>query len=83
MAAALAGFALHLAFPRPGWDLLGWVALAPILVLAATAWTPRQALLEGWVAGVGFFLPLMRWLIHTMTTFSTLTPPLGEPSCSS
>ena len=77
MVAALAGFALHLAFPRPGWDLLGWVALAPVLALAATAWTPRQALLEGWVAGFAFFVPLMRWLTHTMTTFSSLTPLLA------
>jgi apolipoprotein N-acyltransferase len=70
--AALAGFALHLAFPRPGWDLLGWVVLAPVLALAVTAATPRRALLEGWVAGVAFFLPLLRWLIHTMTTFSSM-----------
>jgi apolipoprotein N-acyltransferase len=63
---------MHLAFPRPGWDLLGWVALAPVLALAATARTPRGALLEGWVAGVAFFLPLMRWLTHTMTTFSPM-----------
>ncbi len=68
---------MHLAFPRPGWDLLAWVALAPVLALAVTAWSPRQALLEGWMAGLAFFLPLMRWLTHTMTTFSTLTPFLA------
>ena len=28
--ALLAGFAMHLAFPRPGWDLLGWVALGDV-----------------------------------------------------
>jgi apolipoprotein N-acyltransferase len=54
--------------------VLGWVALAPVLALGATARTPRQALLEGWTAGLAFFLPLLRWLTHTMTTFSTLTP---------
>jgi apolipoprotein N-acyltransferase len=75
--AALTGFALHLAFPRPGWDLLGWVALAPVLALAVTAGTPGRAFLEGWVAGLAFFLPLLRWLTHTMTTFSTLTLPLA------
>ena len=75
--AALAGFALHLAFPRPGWDLLGWVALAPVLALAATAGTPRRAFIEGWVAGLAFFLPLLRWLTHTMTTFSTMGPVLA------
>jgi apolipoprotein N-acyltransferase len=70
--AAVAGAAVHLAFPRPGWDLLGWVALAPMLGLAATARTPGRAFLEGWVGGFAFFLLLMRWLTHTMTTFSTM-----------
>ena len=75
--AALAGLAMHLAFPRPGWDLLGWVALAPVLALAGSARTPRRALLEGWVAGVAFFLPLLRWLTHTMTTFSPMPMPVA------
>jgi apolipoprotein N-acyltransferase len=75
--AALAGLAMSLAFPRPGWDLLGWVALAPVLALAVTAATPRAALLEGWVAGLAFFTPLLRWLTHTMTTFSEITPPVA------
>ena len=68
---------MHLAFPRPGWDLLGWVALAPVLALAVTAVTPRRALLEGWVAGLAFYLPLLRWLTHTMTTFSQMTMPVA------
>jgi apolipoprotein N-acyltransferase len=75
--AVLAGFAMHLAFPRPGWDLLGWVALAPVLALAGSARTPRRALLEGWVAGIAFFLPLLRWLTHTMTTFSPMPMPVA------
>jgi apolipoprotein N-acyltransferase len=75
--AALAGLAMHLAFPRPGWDLLGWVALAPVLALAVTASAPRRALLEGWVAGLAFFLPLLRWLTHTMTTFSSMSAPVA------
>ncbi|MBI4012334.1 MAG: apolipoprotein N-acyltransferase [Candidatus Rokubacteria bacterium] len=76
-AAAAAGFALHLAYPRPGWDLLGWVSLAPVLVLAATARSPGSAFLEGWIGGAAFFVPLLRWLTHTMTTFSTLSWPLA------
>jgi apolipoprotein N-acyltransferase len=70
--AVVAGAAMHLAFPRPGWDLLGWVALAPVLWLAATARGPGGAFLEGWLAGLAFFGLLMRWLTHTMTTFSTM-----------
>jgi len=68
----VAGLALHLAYPRPGWDLLGWVSLAPLILLAATAPSPRCALVEGWLAGCAFFVPLLRWLTHTMTTYSTL-----------
>jgi apolipoprotein N-acyltransferase len=75
--AVLAGVTLHLAFPRPGWDLLGWVALAPVLALAATAPTARRAALEGWVAGLAFFVPLLRWLDHTFTNFSTMPRPLA------
>ncbi len=75
--AAAAGIALHLAYPRPGWDLLGWVSLAPVLALAVTAPSAGRAFLEGWVAGLAFFVPLLRWLTHTMTTFSTLSWPLA------
>jgi apolipoprotein N-acyltransferase len=53
------------------------VALAPVLALAATAPSPRAACLEGWVAGLAFFVPLLRWLTHTMATFSRLTPVLA------
>jgi apolipoprotein N-acyltransferase len=75
--AAAAGLALHLAYPRPGWDLLGWVAVAPVLALAATARRPGRAFLEGWVAGAAFFVPLLRWVTHSMTTFSTVSWPLA------
>jgi apolipoprotein N-acyltransferase len=53
------------------------VALAPLLALAVTAGTPGRAFLEGWVAGLLFSVALLRWLTHTMTTFSTLTLPLA------
>ncbi|HET6923837.1 MAG TPA: apolipoprotein N-acyltransferase, partial [Anaeromyxobacteraceae bacterium] len=77
LAAAAAGFALHLAYPRPGWDLLGWISLVPVLVLAATAPSPRAAFLEGWIGGAVFFVQLLRWVTHTMTTYSTLSRPLA------
>ena len=75
--AVAAGAVLHLAYPRPGWDLLGWVVLAPLLALAGTARSPGWAALEGGLAGLAFYLPLLRWLVHTMTTFSTLSGPLA------
>jgi apolipoprotein N-acyltransferase len=76
--ALTAGVMLHLAYPRPGWDLLGWVSVAPVLALAATARSPRRAFLEGWLAGVAFFLPLLRWITHSMTTFSALSWPAAN-----
>jgi apolipoprotein N-acyltransferase len=75
--AAAAGAIFHLAYPRPGWDLVGWVGLAPVLALAATARSPGRAALEAGVAGLAFYLLLLRWLTHTMTTFSTLSWPLA------
>jgi apolipoprotein N-acyltransferase len=75
--AAAAGAALHLAFPRPGWDLVAWAALAPVLALAVTAPSPRRAALEGWVAGLAFFAPLLRWITHTMTHYSTMPAGLA------
>jgi apolipoprotein N-acyltransferase len=77
LVAGAAGAVLHLAYPRPGWDLLGWVVLAPLLALAGTARSPGWAALEGGLAGLAFYLPLLRWLVHTMTTFSTLSWPLA------
>ena len=61
--AAVAGVAMHLAFPRPGWDLLGWVALAPVLALAATARTPRARVPRG-LGGGPRVLPPAAALAH-------------------
>lgn len=65
------GVALALAFPRPGWDPLAWVALAPVLVVALRA-TPRRALAWGWLAGTAFFLVLLRWLNWTFQSYSAI-----------
>ena len=70
------GAALHLAYPRVEWDLLAWVALVPLLLYALEA-RPGQAFLGGWLAGLAFFVPLLGWLTHTMTTYSTLPLPLA------
>ena len=77
MTAAVAGFALHLAYPRPGWDLVGWVALAPILYLAVSAGSVRQAMVEGWVGGGAFFVALLSWLTHTLTAYTALDGPVA------
>lgn len=70
------GFLLHLAYPAADWDLLAWLSLAPLLLFALDA-DPGRAFGVGWLAGLAFFLPLLRWLTHTMTTYSTLPLPLA------
>jgi apolipoprotein N-acyltransferase len=71
----LAGVALALAFPRPGWAGAAWVALAPVLVMALLD-RPRAALGFGWLAGTVFFLALLRWLDFTFSIYSEIPWPL-------
>jgi apolipoprotein N-acyltransferase len=69
------GFALGLAFPAVDWAGAAWVALAPVLAVAVSA-TPRSALALGWLAGVAFFLPVLRWLNYTFRVYSAIPWPL-------
>jgi apolipoprotein N-acyltransferase len=48
-----------------------------VLALGVTARSPGRAFLEGWTAGLAFFVPLLRWLVDTMATFSSLAWPLA------
>lgn len=62
-AAVLAGTALALAFPLPGWAGLAWVA--PGLLLAATLGTRGwRAFRLGWAGGFVFALIALRWLLQ-------------------
>lgn len=72
---ALSGFVLGLAFPAVDWEGAAWVALAPVF-WAATGARPRTALAFGWLAGVAFFLPLLRWLNYTFRVYSAIPWPL-------
>jgi apolipoprotein N-acyltransferase len=58
---ALSGAALALAFPEPGLGPLAWIAITPLLALAARARTGRGAGL-GFVFGLGFFGALLYWI---------------------
>jgi len=73
---AAAGIAGALAFPTTDWWPLGWVWLAPVL-LVALASAPRTALLDGWLAGTAGFLVLLSWLDHTFRNYSAIPWPLG------
>jgi len=59
----LAGVALGLAFPLPGWFALAWLAPGGIL-LAGLGTRGRAAWLHGWLAGFAFALFALRWLLN-------------------
>lgn len=69
------GVGLALAFPRFDVHSLAWVALAPVLALAAER-PPRVALGWGWLGGSVFFVVLLRWLDHTFRLYSAIPWPL-------
>lgn len=73
---AATGAAGALAFPPTDWWLLGWLWPVPLLAAAAGA-APGRALLDGWAAGFGFFVVLLRWLDHTFTHYSAIPWPLS------
>jgi apolipoprotein N-acyltransferase len=63
VAALAAGVPPVLAFPRPGLDLLAWVALVPALLLIRYARNGREAAIRGWWFGAGFLGCALYWLI--------------------
>ena len=44
------------------WGFLGWIALAPLLVLVRTQIRPSLVYLAAFVGGVVFFLPALSWM---------------------
>ena len=72
---AASGVLGALAFPRPGWAVLGWVWLVPSLYSGTTR-APRAALLDGWIAGTVFYVVLLRWLDYTFLHYSAIPWPV-------
>ena len=73
--ALLTGMLFVLAFPRPHFTLLGFLALAPLL---ATLTYPRsrwRGLWLGQLAGMVFFAGTCNWIYGVMRTFGHLSPP--------
>ncbi|MGH2699491.1 MAG: apolipoprotein N-acyltransferase [Actinomycetota bacterium] len=58
---ALSGAALTVAFPEPGLGPIAWVAIAPLLALAAEGRGGRGALVA-FVFGLAFFGSLLYWI---------------------
>ncbi|MEM7625972.1 MAG: apolipoprotein N-acyltransferase [Planctomycetota bacterium] len=60
---ALTGVLLMLAFPRPGWGLLAYVALVPAAVAAGRTRNWRTLWWTGWVVLGLWWLWMLRWLL--------------------
>ncbi len=69
--AALSGILLALAFPKVDWNILAWVAFVPLLwiVQGQTVW---RAFTLGWIAGMGFYLGTLYWIVHTIGLYSNI-----------
>lgn len=69
LAAAAAGAALALVFPRPSLWWWAYVGLAPVLLLIRTAPDRREAVWRSWLAACGFFGSLHYWLTPHLSFF--------------
>ncbi|HSL20948.1 MAG TPA: apolipoprotein N-acyltransferase [Vicinamibacterales bacterium] len=66
---------LALSFPKYGHPAFGWIALAPLLVVAwdcGRRRLARRAFLLGWIAGVAYFAGSLYWLVRVMTVYGGL-----------
>ncbi len=72
----VSGLLLALAYPRPGFGLLGLVALVPFL-LSLRHIRSATALARGYACGAGFFFPLLYWIAGVVRQHGGLPRPLG------
>jgi apolipoprotein N-acyltransferase len=72
----LSGVVLALAFPKADLSLLAWVAFVPLLWLIREK-TSRQAFVHGWVAGMGFYLCTVYWVVQTIGLYSNIPTPVA------
>jgi apolipoprotein N-acyltransferase len=61
----ISGFLLFLAEPALSLSPLAFIALIPLLYVAATAPTYKRAALGGFLSGAAFFFPTLFWLTST------------------
>jgi apolipoprotein N-acyltransferase len=82
-----------LSFPLPGWYVLSWVSIAPLLVAIFHANTPEtlqldesqkllpaspwQGFLLGYACGVLWYLGTCYWVYDTMHQYGGLSAPVG------
>lgn len=72
LTAAVSGGLLALAFPRPAWSWLAWIALVPLLLVM-----DKRPFRSGFVAGLTFFAAILYWVNIVMTTYGHLHPVLS------
>ena len=72
-------FVLSYALGTPGYDVPGlpFVCLAPLLALAGSAGSVRQAAWRGWVGGTAGSVPLYYWIAYTLAVQGKLGWGLG------
>ncbi len=71
--AVISGCLLALALPKIDLSFFAWVAFLPLLWLIQDK-TPKQAFFYGWIAGMGFYLCTVYWVVHTIGLYSNIPP---------
>ncbi|HVB34754.1 MAG TPA: apolipoprotein N-acyltransferase [Patescibacteria group bacterium] len=66
------GVLLALAFPRPHWGPLAWIALAPLLIVALEA-RPAAAFAWGFLQGVIFYAVTLEWLYGFFRSYGQMS----------
>ena len=69
--AGASGVLLALAFPKVDWNILAWVAFIPLLWMMQGQ-TLRRAFSLGWIAGMGFYLCTLYWVVDTIGLYSNI-----------
>lgn len=69
--AGASGVVLALAFPKVDWNILAWVAFIPLLWMTQGQ-TLRRAFSLGWIAGMGFYLCTLYWIVDTIGLYSNI-----------
>ena len=72
LSSTFAGLLLALAYPRPDFTAIAWVALVPLCLCLQ-----ERPFWSGFAAGVGFFSLVLYWLNIVMVTFGHLHPFLS------
>lgn len=72
LASTFSGFFLALAYPRPDFSAIAWIALVPLCLCMH-----ERPFWSGFAAGIGFFGLVLYWLNIVMVSFGHLHPLLS------